>query len=241
MSSWASFTRSRTSAGSFRSRSAFATVDRSFPTRCAIASWVSPWSSMRTSYASASSIAFRSSRWRFSTSASSKASRSLASRSTAGISFSPARCAARQRRSPARIRYLPPSRRTRIGSTIPCSRMEAASSSSRFSSNRFRGCFGFRSTASSGSERSIRPDAAPAAAEVGGAAFARRAAIPRPRAGLRFSAIVTRRLLALRAASSPRGRARGSSGTPSRSRRRGGWACRGTAPRRAARSAGSPS
>ncbi len=80
---------------------AFATVDRSLPTRSATCSWVRPCSRVSASKASASSMAFRSARWRFSTSASSNDSRSLASRRSAGISCSPARCAARQRRSPA--------------------------------------------------------------------------------------------------------------------------------------------
>ena len=47
------------------------------------------------------------------------------SRTSAGTSFSPARCAARQRRSPAMISKRPPSTgRTRIGCMMPCSRIE---------------------------------------------------------------------------------------------------------------------
>ena len=53
---------------------------------------------------------------------------------------SPARCAARQRRSPAMISKRSPSiGRTRIGCMMPCSRIDCASSSSDASSIRVRG------------------------------------------------------------------------------------------------------
>ena len=55
----------------------------------------------------ASSSALRSARCTFSMIASSSASRSLTSRTTTGTSCRPARCAARQRRSPAMISKVP--------------------------------------------------------------------------------------------------------------------------------------
>ena len=225
--------RSRTSAGSRSSRIAFVTVDRSLPTRTATCSWVRPCSRVRASKASASSIAFRSARWRFSTRAISNASRSLASRSSAGISFSPARCAARQRRSPATMAKPVPLLRTRIGSSTPCSRIEPASSSSRFSSKLLRGWEALRWTASMGSCMTVRPEGA------GGAALERRAAIPRPRAGRRLPEVLTTGSSrgGLRAGRPP-GRRRGSSGSPCSPRRRAGWACRATGSRRAGRSGG---
>ena len=59
---------------------------------------------------------------------------------SAGTSASPARFAARQRRSPATISKRPPSiGRTRIGCITPCSRIDAASSSSAASSICVRG------------------------------------------------------------------------------------------------------
>ena len=83
------------------------------------------------------------------------------------------------------------------GSMIPCSRMDAASSSRRASSKCFLGWSGFRSTSSIGSVRIARPGG-PAVGNVttleGGGALESRAAIPRPSAGLRLSAMVTRRL-----------------------------------------------
>ena len=57
------------------------------------------------------------------------------SRTTTGTLSSPARCAARHRRSPAMIRYVLPVRRTRIGWMMPLARIEAASSSSLASSH----------------------------------------------------------------------------------------------------------
>ena len=91
----------RTGSGRFSSRSVFATADRLFPTRAATCSWFSPNSSISRRYASAASIGLISSRWRFSTSASSSISPSLASRITAGTRVSPAIAAARSLRSPA--------------------------------------------------------------------------------------------------------------------------------------------
>ena len=71
-------------------RSVLATVERARPTRSATRSWVNPNSSISWRYASASSIGSRSSRWRFSTSASSSWSRSASWRTTAGIRSRPA-------------------------------------------------------------------------------------------------------------------------------------------------------
>src|SRR3954471_24409892 len=65
---------------------------------------------------------------------------------SAGIVSSPARRDARQRRSPATIWYVfGPSGRTRMGWRTPCSRIEAASSSSACGSKTIRGCSGFGS------------------------------------------------------------------------------------------------
>ena len=73
-----------TSSGKFISRSVLVMWLRLLPTAWASASWVWLNSSIRRRYARASSIAVRSSRWMFSTSAISKASRSPSSRSTTG-------------------------------------------------------------------------------------------------------------------------------------------------------------
>ena len=91
-------------------------------TRRPTCSWVSPNSSMSRWKARASSIALRSERWRFSTSASSRCSCSSAERTTAGIGRSPASAAARTRRSPAMsmIAIVAP-RSTRTGCRTPCS------------------------------------------------------------------------------------------------------------------------
>src|SRR6266513_1605442 len=89
------------SSGSRSRRNAFAIELRSRPMRPASSSWVQPNWERSFWYASASSIGFRSSRSRFSTSASSRLWASVASRTIAGIRSSPAWRAARQRRSPA--------------------------------------------------------------------------------------------------------------------------------------------
>ena len=71
-------------------------------------------------YACASSIAFRFSRWMFSMSATWSSWSSGTSRTTTGTLSRPARCAARQRRSPATISNRPSTRRTRTGCSTPC-------------------------------------------------------------------------------------------------------------------------
>src|SRR5215203_5694806 len=88
-------------------------------------------------------MAFRSSRWMFSTKAISRTPWPLvasSSRTTTGTRLSPACCAARHLRSPATISYAPSTRRTTIGWMTPCALMEAARSSRRDSSTRRRGC-----------------------------------------------------------------------------------------------------
>gem|GEM_PF-4379467 len=57
-----------------------------------------------------------------------------------GTSDSPARCAARHRRSPATMRKPSPSSVTTSGCTIPCARIDSASSSNAVSSKWDLGC-----------------------------------------------------------------------------------------------------
>src|SRR4051795_6512598 len=98
------------------------------------------------SYMAASSSGVRSSRCRFSMMAISSAVSSSISSIKAGIVSRPARRDARQRRSPATIWYVfGPSGRTRIGCSTPCSRIDAASSSSAWGSKTIRGCSGLGS------------------------------------------------------------------------------------------------
>ena len=84
-----------------RRRLARETATRLRPTRRPTSSRVSPSSSTRAAQARASSTGLRSSRAMFSINATSSASESSRARTSAGISPSPASCAARQRRSPA--------------------------------------------------------------------------------------------------------------------------------------------
>src|SRR6266508_230736 len=101
----------------------------------------------------ASSRGERSSRWRFSISAISRAVASSKRSTMAGIVSLPAIFEDRQRRSPAMISYWSPEGRTRIGCSTPCSLMDAASSCSVSSCQVMRGCDGFGTTLSSGSSR----------------------------------------------------------------------------------------
>src|SRR6266540_3304137 len=101
----------------------------------------------------ASSRGDRSSRWRFSISAISRAVASSKRSTMAGIVSLPAIFEDRQRRSPAMISYWSPDGRTRIGCSTPCSLMDAASSCSVSSCQVIRGCDGFGMTFSSGSSR----------------------------------------------------------------------------------------
>ncbi len=96
------------------------------------------------------------------------------SRIRTGTSVSPAFCAARQRRSPATIWYcLRPMPLVTINGWItPCSRIDAASSSSLSSSHSDRGCNGFAS------RLSIGTNATPLSPEVFDVI---RASSPRPR------------------------------------------------------------
>src|ERR1035437_7043325 len=94
----------------------------------------------------------------------SSATSSSSSSTRAGIAASPASRAARQRRSPATSWYwFGPRGRTRTGCRTPCSRIEAASSSSAASSNTRRGFSGLASTRSIGMLRT--PDVRPPSAE----------------------------------------------------------------------------
>ena len=127
-------------------RSRFEAAGRERPTASA-ASWcVMENSSTRRCKPCASSSGLRFSRWIFSIRAMAKADSSGISRINVGTSVNPAICAARQRRSPAMIskRSSPrasPIGRTRIGCIRPCTRMEAASSSSEALSIWVRGWY----------------------------------------------------------------------------------------------------
>ena len=134
-----------------------------------------------------------------------------------------------------------PRLRTRIGSTTPCSRIDAASSSSfglvealarllRVPLDRLdRQARSERPAPATGPRGrdarrgGVREERGHAAAEGGAPLVGQAHATPPGLAGRGWS---------------PRAPARGSSGSPSRPRRRAGWACRGWAPRRAARCAG---
>src|SRR4051812_16109632 len=109
----------------------------------------------------ASSRGERSSRWRFSMIEISSAVSSSISSTSAGMVSRPAAFDARQRRSPAMSWYSSSSSgRTRIGCRTPCSRIDAASSSSVTESNANRGCCGFGVIRSTGMFRTpprLRP------------------------------------------------------------------------------------
>src|SRR5688572_4905519 len=107
---------------------------------------------------------------------------SAMSRTTTGILRRPARCAARQRRSPATISYPPSTLRTTIGWMMPLARIERASSSILASSIDVRGWnwLGRRRSVSTSSERSLT---------AGTGASGMSAERPRPSAG-RFSTMV---------------------------------------------------
>ena len=85
-------------------------------------------------------MGLRFSRWRFSMSASSSTSRSVATRSITGTSVRPANPAARHRRSPAINSKKSPTTRTTKGWIIPCSRIESANSARDSCGNSLRGC-----------------------------------------------------------------------------------------------------
>ena len=100
----------------------------------------------------------RSSRWTFSISASSNACAVETSFTTTSASRSPAFWHARQRRSPAMISNLSApaaSRRTTIGSSSPCSRIDCGSSSSACVSKCCRGCPLCGTIFSSGAEEDV--------------------------------------------------------------------------------------
>jgi hypothetical protein len=99
------------------------------------------------------------------------------SRTIAGISCSRARCAARQRRSPAMIWKRSPCGRSRIGWSTPRSAIEAASSSSASSSKMRRGWLGL------GSIRAISISRRRRAMPVGPAAAAPRCDLAEQRRG----------------------------------------------------------
>ena len=112
------------------------------PTRSPTCSSVKLNWSRNLRYAVAVSRGFRSARCRFSMSESSKRCWLVSVRTNAGTLSTPAIFAARQRRSPATIIYLPPFAVTTIGWSIPCTRIESASSPSDTSSKRRRGWSG---------------------------------------------------------------------------------------------------
>ena len=119
---------------------------RERPTACAASSWVRPNSLTRRCRPCASSSGLRSSRWMFSIKDMAAADSSGTSRISTGRLSSPARRAARKRRSPAMISYLPLlppliKRRTKIGCMMPCTLMDSASSYSAPSSMRVRGWY----------------------------------------------------------------------------------------------------
>src|SRR2546425_4634662 len=101
----------------------------------------------------ASSRGERSSRWRFSIRAISRAVASSKRSTIAGTVSLPASFEARHRRSPAMISYSSPAGRTRIGCRTPCSRIEAPSSASVSSCQVIRGCEGFGTIFSRGMSR----------------------------------------------------------------------------------------
>jgi len=129
---------------------------RERPTACAASSCVMPNSFTSRCRPWASSSGLRSSRWMFSISDMAAADSSGTSRISTGRLSSPASRAARKRRSPAMISYLPLllaslSRRTRMGCMMPCTLIDSASSYSAPSSMRVRGWYwpGTRSSSSS--------------------------------------------------------------------------------------------
>ena len=152
----------------------------------------------------------------------------------------PARCAARQRRSPAMISKRPPSTgRTRIGCMTPCSRSTAASSSSDASSIRVRGWYlpGRRR-----SSASVCSDS-PRGGVVGARRAARRVRGRVPSVESSSCSVSTYAAAGVRAAASPsaaasRRRARDTPARPSTSGRAAAPACRATALRRAGCCAG---
>ena len=98
-------------------------------------------------------MAFRSARWTFSTRATSRASRSVSLRTSAGIWESPALSAARNLRSPATSSYPSAVGRTRTGCSTPFARIEATSSASASGGKDFLGCRLPVRTFSSGTSR----------------------------------------------------------------------------------------
>ncbi len=188
ISSWPACTSARISAGNSSSRSRLLTAARERPTASAAAAWVRSNSSIRRCSACASSSGLRSSRWMFSISAIATTVRSSTTRTTTGISLRPARCEARQRRSPAMISYVrpplpsaPTCSRTTIGWITPCARIEEASSSSLASSIERRGWYLPGTIASTGRLRSWSPGNA-CSGNASAAAFGpSSASSPRPR------------------------------------------------------------
>ena len=143
----------RTSSGRASRRRLLVTALRLLPSFFAADSCVKPYLSISCRQPSATSMGSRSSRCRFSISASAAACSSVTSLMMTGTSSSPARRAARQRRSPAMMMYPGPTflGRTAMGCKSPFSVMLSASWFSASSSNRLRGCSGSGSISRSGS------------------------------------------------------------------------------------------
>ena len=122
----------------------------------------------------------------------SSASSSLASTTTTGTSCRPARCAARQRRSPATISKLsaaPGTARTMIGWMMPRSRTDPTSSSSSVSGKTLRGLRGFGRKNSIGTRRGLR-GAARSTVAVSAPTSPMSAARPRPSRDLPASSAI---------------------------------------------------
>ncbi len=124
------------------------------PSREASSSCVTPNSSSSCWYAAASSSGLSCTRWMFSSSASRSMASSAVRRTIAGMVSSPARCEARQRRSPITSSYSPrPSSRNTMGCISPNSRIECSSSDNASSSKTCLGCFGFGRMSPMGTSR----------------------------------------------------------------------------------------
>src|SRR5579883_2478145 len=177
------------SSGSSSRRSRLVTAARERPMASATCWWVSWNSPSRRSSACASSSAVNSSRWMFSISAIAITLCSGTSRTSAGISASPARRAARQRRSPAISSNRPPAMaRTTIGWISPWALIEAASSCRRSSSIDCRGWYRPGWIRATSSRRNSSPAAA--VSDSGTPSSTSRSRAPRPR---RFAADISDR------------------------------------------------
>src|ERR687897_65943 len=155
--SFASSRRVRIPSGSCARRNVLVTAARLLPNRWASCSLLSPKPSMSAWYAAAVSRGLRSSRCRFSMSASSTDSFSPACRMRTGTLSNPASLAARNLLSPAMSSKPPSVERTTSGCRIPTSRMEAANSLMPPSGKLRRGWRVFGRIAEVGSSSNLSP------------------------------------------------------------------------------------